>query len=141
MNIADRTKAALMGHETRKKRQLAAEAIIEDLAVRHKGAAVIKIWWKTYVSLNPEAAKPWKGGTPMGYDGGPPTLIVKGHKGKHDLHVPAEYFDVEMMIHRTMFDSWSGRKTLSVYGRKVTETVDGEKHEHVIQIQRYLGSN
>ena len=89
-NIADRSRAALMGHETRRKRQAVEDAIIEDLAVRHKGAAKIKVWWKTFVLLNPEAAKPWKGAMPMGHDGGPPTPIVRGAKAANDLPVPAD---------------------------------------------------
>lgn len=141
MNIADRTKAALMGHETRKKRQLAAEAIIEDLAIRHKGAAVIKIWWRVYVKYNPDEAKAWKGAAPLGHCGGRPTVITKGVRGIHDLHEPSEYFDVECMIAGTMFDSKEGRRVLRRYGWWVSETIGDEKHKHVIQIQRYLGSN
>ena len=139
-NIADRSRAALMGHETRRKRQAVEDAIIEDLAVRHKGAAKIKVWWKTFVLLNPEAAKPWKGAMPMGHDGGPPTPIVRGAKAANDLPVPADYLTVETHISRTSLDSWQGRKSLSVYGRRVSQTIDGEIHKQIIEVQRFLGS-
>lgn len=139
MNIADRTEAARMGWETRRKRQAMTEEALRELEIKTLGVEKIKVWRSFFIKMNPDLFKPWVGAPPMGHDSGPPSVIIRGKKDHREL-IPADYFTVERYRGTFGFDGVGGAKKLIVCGTTVHANQADKILSRVTQLQAYLGS-